>query len=219
MAGIGDLLVDQFFRTSLTATIVAGAGTTEIFVDSVSGLPVPTGNEYFYFTLVDGDVAETVKIGAVDVGAKKLTTFGATTIQLGFAASTSRAELWFTAEAFEDIQAYLIGLATSSYPGVDDASIEAAATLRIKLLGVLTGHLEDGAVTNAKLFNNAVGESKIQSGAVTNVKIAAVDGGKITTGTVPAARIQNLTFANLTYTDGGTPSGLTDGDIHFTFKA
>jgi hypothetical protein len=238
MATIGDLLVGQFFRATLTTSITAASGTTDVFVSSVEGYPTPTGNEYFYLTLVDGDVAEVVKIGAVDVGNKKLTLFGTTTVQLGFNAQSSRAELWFTAEAFEDIQEYLTDLATSSYPGVDDSTIEADTTLRVKLLGILAGHLADGAVIRDKLFDNAVNRDKIADGEVFNVALATgIDASKITTGLFSRALLKTalarttpgdettaaLSFDHIRYVeqslDAGVPSGGVEGDIVIEFES
>jgi hypothetical protein len=221
MPDIGDLQVAQFFRTTLTQSIVASTNTKEIFVQSVAGFPIPSGAQYFYLTLVDGDTAEIVKIGDVDAGNKKLTTFAGDAVLGGFDWTTSRAELWFTAEAFVDIQDYLatLGAGGEVYPGIDDISIEAATKIRVKALGILTAHIKDFNVTSDKLATNAVSTAKIQTGAVGNNEISAVDGGKITTGLISPARVLNLTFANIHYTDGGTPIDLPDGSIHFTFKA
>ena len=218
MSVIGDLLVDKFFRTTLTASVEINA--TDFFVEDVTGFPVPTGNEYFYLTLVESDVAQTIKIGAVDVGNKKLTAFAGDKADSRFGVSDSRAELWFTAEAFQDIQTYLTGLATSSYPGVDDSTVEANPTLRVKGAGILSAHIGLDQVNNSHLANNAVQALQIQAGAVGNAKLDTdLDAAKLTAGTLPKDRVQNINFENIAYTYGGTPSGGSPGDIHFTFKA
>jgi hypothetical protein len=236
MADIGDLLVAQFFRTTLSASV--SVNDNVVGLEDISGFPLPTGNEYFYLTLVDGDTSEIVTIEDVNVGTKTLTLLNGTQFTKGFAASSARAELWFTAEAFEDIQAYLLSLATSSYPGVDDSTIEANATLRVKLLGILTGHLEDGAVTNLKIFDNAVDRDKIGDGEVLNVALAAgIDAAKITTGLFSRTMLKAalarttpgdettaaLSFDHIRYVeqnlDAGVPSGGVEGDIVIEFES
>ena len=227
MATILDLLVAQFFRTTLTTSISAGTGTTEIQVASVDGFPLPTGSEYFYLTLVDGDTAETVKIESVNPGTNTLTTFTGDVVELGFEKGTTRAELWFTAEAFDDIQQAIEAIDGGGGGGVPDGNsiINDGGFLKVKpwggdpLAGIQSTHIQDAAIGNLKIAANAVHALQIQNAAVTNEKIAAVDGGKITTGTIDPARILNLTYTNITYTDGGAPSGGIDGDVHFTFKA
>jgi hypothetical protein len=219
MADFGDLLVAKFFRATLKKSVSVNDTTVEL--DDISGIPIPTGNQYFYLTLVEGDKSEVVKIESVNVGTNALTLLNGTSFTKGFPASSSRAELWFTAEAFEDMQTYLTSLAQSSYPGVDNATIEAATELKVKLLGILAGHLADGAVTTDKLYDNSVDRDKIKDGEVFNVALATgIDAKKLAnvTGTIDPALVANLNFSNIDYTDGGTPIGGDIGSIHFTFK-
>jgi hypothetical protein len=222
MPTISDLKVAQFTRTTLVTGITANAQTTEIFVESSANFPVPTGNEYFYVTLVDGDTAEVVKIGANDAGSNKLTTFTGTVVANGFSSASSRVELWFTAEAFQDIQDYLTSLATASYPGVDDASIEANTTLRVKADGILTSHIKADQITVDHIKDNAVQTAQIQDGAVTNAKLASnISGQKIDPATeIPEPSVPDLNFSNLTYTTGsGTPgAGSVEGQIYIEWE-
>jgi hypothetical protein len=238
MATILDLKVAQFFRTTLTTSISAGTGTTEIQVASVDGFPLPTGSEYFYLTLVDGDTAETVKIESVNPGTNTLTTFAGDVVELGFEKGVTRAELWFTAEAFDDIQQAIEAIDGGGGGGIppDENSItNDGGVLKVKpwggdpLAGIQSTHIQDAAIGNLKIAANAVHEIQIQNAAVTNQKIAAVDAGKITTGDIARLRMTSgtglgrssvsttsaaLSFLHIAYSVvGGAPTGGVDGDI------
>ena len=213
-ATLENLLVSQFFRAILTDSV--SEGDTEVFVDEVSGFPTMLAGQYFYLTLVaDDTTAETVRIGAVDVGNKKLTLFGTSTVGGTFPA-TSRAELWFTAEAFKDIQDWVEGLEfTGGAPSVDNLTLEDTGTvLRVKtasdaglpagdLFGVGETHLKNEAVSRRTIVPNAVGTLEIENLKVTNGKILSLDADKLI-GTVLMASIPVMDFSKLDY---GTHSG------------
>jgi hypothetical protein len=241
MAQIQDLLVANFFRTTLVVTITPG--DTQLTVADASGFPAPNGiNEYFYLTVVDGDNnAEIVRVGSVS--GTVLTLFndaggaGQTSFTNGFSAANSRAELWLTAEAFRDVQTALEGIAGSDYPGVDEATLTAASgQLSIKDAGVSTAkiaddailaqHIVDEAVRTAAIQTAAVTTAKIANGAVTDAKITSMDAGKLT-GALPRDSVQGavertdpadsltagLDFNHIRFDVGSSPSGGSPGDI------
>ncbi len=64
-----------------------------------------------------------------------------------------------------------------------------------------TGSIDSSLIDDLRVqadFAGQIGTTSLQDGAVTDVKIASVDGSKITTGTVAAARIANLDASKIT---------------------
>jgi hypothetical protein len=224
-------MVDQFFRTNVTSAIAVGA--TTINVADSSGFPTPTGNKYFYLTLVnENDVAEVVKIA--NVTGLTLTLVAGDAVQNGFAATVTRAELWFTAEAFIDMQNYILSLIPGGGGGYEPD--EVALTLNglneltlkdfgITGEGVKTSHLGDEVVTADKILNNTI----------TNIKLATgIDAGKITVGDFVTSMLQDaldrtnpilpetaaLDMNHIAYTTTvGAPTGGSDGDIAIEWEA
>ena len=69
---------------------------------------------------------------------------------------------------------------------------------------ISSAKIQNGAITNALIANAAIETAKIKDGAITNAKIGNIDAGKITTGTLNAARIaigDMTNFATVTATD------------------
>ena len=68
----------------------------------------------------------------------------------------------------------------------------------------LVGTVADGAITTAKLADNAVNDSKINAGAVTTVKLAdnAVNSTKIADNVISTAKVVNDTFVTQDTTQG-----------------
>jgi hypothetical protein len=242
MAAFGDLLVDQFFRTTIVSAVSINA--TTVVVQSVAGFPAPVGPEYFYLTLVDdNDRAEVVRI--VNVTGTTLTLATGTRVQNGFSVG-SRAELWFTAEAFVDMQTYILAIeggggGGGGYPP-DYATIDLTVDSKLKVFdeGVGTGQLADSAVTSAKILNGEVTGIKLANDSVTNLKVAGpIDGSKLSTDPAEINRdfVQNsvvrtaptfltqsagLNMNHIAYTEvpaGNTPSGGNDGDIAIEWEA
>jgi hypothetical protein len=86
-------------------------------------------------------------------------------------------------------------------------------TAKIANNAVITGKIADGAVTTNKISNDAVTTVKILDGNVTNAKLASgIDATKITTGTLPTARLNVGTGANqLVQLDGTGRLPAVDG--------
>ena len=69
---------------------------------------------------------------------------------------------------------------------------------------ISSAKIQNGAITNALIENAAIDNAKIKDGAIDNAKIANMDAGKITTGTLNAARVaigDMTNFATVTATD------------------
>ena len=233
-ATIGNLQVAQFFRTTTVGTVSPTAQA--VTVEDVSGFPVLVPGNFFYLTLVSGDTAEVVRIGEI-VGTT-LHTFEGAQLTNGFS-SGARAELWFTAEAFEDIQDFLETLSFTGETPPDGKTIYNDGGFRkVKPAGgidegINTEHIRDSAVTRVKIVTEAVNSDKLglagAEGALANGvqnknlewgidadKIAAV------TDTLDPAVVADLNMQNIDYTDGGVPvdgAPSLDGKIHFIFKA
>ena len=88
---------------------------------------------------------------------------------------------------------------------------------------ITSAKIENGAITNAHIANAAIETAKIKDGAITNAKISNMDAGKITTGTLNAARVaigDMTNFATVTTTDensmitddGGTKISTIDNE-------
>jgi hypothetical protein len=78
-----------------------------------------------------------------------------------------------------------------------------------------TAQVDDDAITNAKIADNAVDVDQIAADAVTNAKVAAdaVDTTQIVNDAVTAAKLQRkFTISTL------DPSGGSDGDIWFKYS-
>jgi len=228
MAEINDLLVAQFFRT--TVAITAPIGQALIVVADSSGFPVPTGNGYFYLTIVVGDVANVYTIVGNDTGSNTLevSEILQETISVG-----SRAEHWFTAQAFGDIQAFLEAIDTAIViPPDGNTIVNTGGTLSVGLIdgtylnlnkSILAGHLADESVTADALGLLAVSNIHVNSGIDAN-KIATLgesvpgagDGSKLPLGTIP-----QITFAQIdydTFTPPGSPEGGNPGDIFIEWE-
>jgi hypothetical protein len=214
MAQIDKLHVADFYRTTLTASVAPG--DESIPVADASGFPQDmAGIEFFYLTLVNElSVHEVVRINSIS--GNVLSTFAGEGVQNTFSAANTRAEHWFTAEAFRDIQEFLDGLSLTGYPGVDGTTILETTPLEVGVVD--SDNIAAGAIDAAHMSASSVATASIQTGAVGNLQISDIDGGKINAGLVLPEFILNLTYANITYTDGGTPIDLPDGSIHFTFK-
>lgn len=226
MAEINDLLVDQFFSTTLSQSIDPLQNQI-IYVEDASGFPAPTlgSGKYFYLTLVDGDRAEIVKIGGVV--SNELTVFGGEAVVSGFNHLTARAEHWFTAQAFVDIQNAIFGLGGTVVIPPDGSTITGGAELSVALAdgpgkGIITNHLNDAIVTEPKLVNNAVSTRTIQALAVLNEhlatginanKIASISSSKLPVDTIP-----KITFAQIDYTVGTPIGGGDPGDIFIEWE-
>jgi microcystin-dependent protein len=80
------------------------------------------------------------------------------------------------------------GYTFTSNEVVTPAKLTAAATPTVS--NIVTADIVDANVTTAKIANAAVTNAKLASEAVTNAKLASdIDASKITTGTLPIARI------------------------------
>jgi hypothetical protein len=226
MSVFGNLMVDQFFRTNVTSAIAVGA--TTITVADSSGFPTPVGDKFFYLTLVnENDVAEVVRIA--NVTGLTLTLVAGDAVQNGFAATTTRAELWFTAEAFEDMQEYILslnpGIGGGYEPDEVALTLDGFNELTIKDFGITgegvkSSHIGDeqviartiknGEVTGIKLSSNAVAELNILDGAVTTNKIFS---GAVTLGKIEPIATGKV-MGNLTGLS--TPPVLLDVDETFS---
>ena len=235
MAVLADLLVAPFFRTTLTASIAIGAD--RCYVSDVSGLPVPTGNKFFYLTVVSsGNQAETVRINSVNPSTGELILLAGENFTSGWAVG-DRAELWFTAEAFEDIQAAIEALGGGQVFTPDEVTVEnVGGVLQVKAAtgevnGIDQSHIQDNAIYHNHMTDNSVGTAEIRSGAVTTVKVgdlqitdaklaSGIDAAKIASllgSKLPVDTIPQITFAQIDY-DVGTPRGGQDGDIFIEWE-
>lgn len=216
MAEINDLLVAPFFRT--TVTITAAKSQAFITVADSSGFPVPTGAKYFYLTTVVGDAAKVYTVVGNDMGSNTLEVSEVLqeTILVG-----ARAEHWFTAEAFEDIQSAIDGLGGSVVIPPDGITILGGASLKVGLIDgtylelnntIQAEHLADGSVREAALGPLAVTNNKVATGINAN-KIASLSNSKLPVDTIP-----EITFAQIDYTVGGDPSGGAPGDIFIEWE-
>jgi hypothetical protein len=221
-------MVGQFFRTTVTAQIVVGASSFS--VADASGFPVPTGDKFFYLTLVnENDFAEVVRIA--NVTGLTLTLVEGDGVQNGFAATTTRAELWFTADAFEDMQDYILALnagtgggyepdgVTIIKNGLNELEIKDGAVLGD---GVSTAKINDGAITELKLANNSVSNIKVQSG-IDAVKLIG-ENRTVVQDSVERTGLPNtagLTLLHIAYEEvsSAPTSGGSDGDIAIEWEA
>jgi hypothetical protein len=191
-------MVDQFFRTTVTASIAPGA--TTITVADASGFPVPTGNKYFYLTLVnENDTAEVVKIA--NVTGLTLTLWAGDAVQTGF--------------AFVDMQNYILSLNPGAGGGYEPDNVSIGLNglneLEIEALGVTTAKIANEAVTATQILNNTITNIKLATG-IDAAKIASLASSKLPVDTIP-----QITFAQIDY-DTGTPSGGSDGDIYIEWE-
>lgn len=79
---------------------------------------------------------------------------------------------------------------------------------------ITSAKIENGSITNAHIQNAAIENAHIKDGAIDNAKIANLDAGKITTGTLNAARVaigDMTNFATVTATDANSMVNISGG--------
>lgn len=238
MADLNNLIVDQFYRTTLRTT--TDPGLTTIEVENADGFPDLAVGKFFYLTLVQGNVAKVFTIVGVDKPGRVLTAsevLGTPT----FSAGTGRAEHWFTAQAFQDIQEFLEDLdETVNVIPPDDITIEnSGGTLSVKQItqaqmaaeGDL-GISETDLIQKDNMGDASVGTDQLvgdgaTNGCVTNLKIDPVNGidatkirsyGESVPGAgdgtkLPIQTIPEINFAQIDYAVGTPSSPGEEGDI------
>jgi hypothetical protein len=218
MPEINDLLVENFYRTELTATVAVGDNTVSVV--NASGFPAPSAGTYFYLTLINElGTKEIVKIGGVS--GNTLTLFGTDTVANTYLYTNSRAEHWFTAEAFRDIQAAIDGLGGEVVTPPDGTTIVGGATLSVGV--IQAANIAADQINNTHLADNSVAREQIQAGEVVNLHIdntAGIDASKIRSflaSKLPLDTIPQITFSQIDY-DVGVPSGGADGDIFIEWE-
>ena len=149
--------------------------------------------------LADSAVTE-AKVANAAITTAKIAAAAVTTALIADAAITSAkiqdatiatADIANAAIVQAKIASAAVGTAQIADLAVTNAKIAAAAvdTAKIANLAVTTALIADGAITSAKIGAAAVQTAHIADLAVTNAKIASMDAGKITAGTLDAARI------------------------------
>jgi len=180
MPGISNLQVDQFFRTTLTTLVTNPGVNSTITVADGSGFPDVSSPQYFYLTLVTGDTAEVVTV--VDRTGNVLTTDAPVSYQFP---SGTRAEHWFTAQAFQDITDYLLTLETTTVLPPDTSTIfNNNGNLSVKKIN--NTHIDDGSIWATHIQPLQVKHEAIGLSEVKDVNIVTVDAAKVVqTGTDP----------------------------------
>jgi hypothetical protein len=190
-----NLVVSEFYRTTLTTDAVSGDST--VVVSDASGFPTIPVGKYFYLTLVD-DSNQVLVLPIESISSNTLTILDngvddpVIPIGYSFTIANSRAEHWFTAEAFRDVQAAIEDFGASNYPGYDDVTIYlSGGLLAVKPGGILSTHIGDDQVVRAKIGPNAVGEDELADDTVTSnmLKTNAVTTLKITDESVTNAKL------------------------------
>jgi len=133
----------------------------------------------------------------------------------GFAASAfgrlAAAQTWSAANTFSSALTLGTQGTSTSHAVRADRTISAGTGLTGggNLTANRTISIANSGVGTTQLANGAVTTAKIADGAVTNVKISAVDASKISSGTLPSARLAGTYSSSLLFTN---PSNVYTGN-------
>jgi len=93
---------------------------------------------------------------------------------------------------------------------IPDAKINSLNAGKLTAGTIPPARIGTGAINNARLADGSVSEAKIANGAVSNAKISAVDAGKVSSGVLALARIPALDASRIPNLDAGK---LTSGTL------
>jgi len=178
-------------RNSNISTFVAGAGNEDTGIDGTTKLRDATVTNAKLASGIDAAKITTGTLSADRIGANAI---DSTRLQDD---AVVQGKLATNSVGNDEIQNNAV--TQNKLSTVDDLTNGAA---------VGTAQLRNDAVTELKIANNAVTGDKISNNAVTNLKIVSVDAAKLTSGTIPDARLSgNIPIVSRTYMNALATAG------------